>query len=107
LRERVVRTDLQQAVVTDEVTGFLSLTLVPASGLAEGAFRKPPPRAVRIGVPELGDLQFLSFWVAIGAGFFVDEGLDVALVFSPTPDQAPQLVSALAANSVSKKAVVR
>jgi ABC-type nitrate/sulfonate/bicarbonate transport system substrate-binding protein len=43
-------------------------------------------------VPEHGNLQFLSFWVAIGAGLFVDEGLDVELVFSPTPDQAPQLL---------------
>jgi ABC-type nitrate/sulfonate/bicarbonate transport system substrate-binding protein len=35
---------------------------------------------VRIGVPERDNLQYLSFWIAQGAGFFKAEGLDLEVV---------------------------
>ena len=44
-------------------------------------------QAVRIGIPERNNLQYLSFWVAQGAGLFKAEGLDVDVV---VPDAANQ-----------------
>jgi NitT/TauT family transport system substrate-binding protein len=40
---------------------------------------------VRVGIPERDNLQYISFWVAQGAGYFIDEGLDVDVV---VPDAA-------------------
>ncbi|MBY0494762.1 MAG: TonB-dependent receptor [Cyanobacteria bacterium] len=40
---------------------------------------------VRIGIPERGNLQYISFWVAQGAGLFAGEGLDIEVV---VPDAA-------------------
>ena len=54
----------------------------------------PPPTqvAVRIMVPDPDNLQFMSFWVALGAGLFKEEGLDVQLVTPPMPQGAPQIL---------------
>ena len=43
---------------------------------------------VRVVIPTNSNLQFMSFWTALGAGFFSDEGLDVQTVFPPMPDRA-------------------
>lgn len=40
----------------------------------------------------MDNLQLLNFWVAQGAGYFEEEGLDVELVVAPTPAQTPQLL---------------
>jgi len=39
------------------------------------------PTPVRVFLAEPDNLQWLNFWVAQGAGYFSDEGLDVSLVF--------------------------
>jgi ABC-type nitrate/sulfonate/bicarbonate transport system substrate-binding protein len=56
------------------------VTLVQ-SGAARGAER------VRVLVPDRENLQFMSFWVAMGAGIFTEEGIDVDLVVPPGPPQ--------------------
>ena len=52
---------------------------------------------VRIGIPERDNLQYMSFWVAHGAGLFKAEGLDVEIVI---PDAANQSGMILMQNSV-------
>jgi ABC-type nitrate/sulfonate/bicarbonate transport system substrate-binding protein len=42
------------------------------------------PGVVRVAVPEYS-LQYLSFWIAQGAGFFEQEGLFVEVVVPPSP----------------------
>jgi len=53
-----------------------------------------PARAatVRIGVPERDNIQFLTLWVACGAGYLQAEGLDVTLVTADAPNQSGQLL---------------
>jgi NitT/TauT family transport system substrate-binding protein len=70
------------------------LVAVAWGGRTPGAPRPEPaePIPVRIGVPERDNLQFLNFWVASGAGFFEEEGLDVELVTPPMAGQTPQLL---------------
>jgi len=43
---------------------------------------------VRIEVPSAKNLQFFTLWVALGAGFFQQEGLDPRLVVDSTPRDA-------------------
>jgi NitT/TauT family transport system substrate-binding protein len=69
---------------------LVAVLALPAGG-AHGHGR-PEPIPVRIGVPTADNLQFLAFWVAAGAGYFEDEGLDVELVSPPMPGQLPQLL---------------
>lgn len=52
----------------------------------------PEPVPIRIGVPDTTNLQFLNFWIAAGAGYFEDAGLDPELVVPPMPGQTPQLL---------------
>lgn len=47
---------------------------------------------VRIGVPERDNIQFLTLWVAMGAGYLQAEGLDVQLVVADVPNQSGQLL---------------
>jgi NitT/TauT family transport system substrate-binding protein len=50
------------------------------------------PRAtVKVLVPEAGNLQLLAFYVALGAGYFADAGLDVVPVSPPSPALAQGL----------------
>lgn len=51
----------------------------------------PEPIPIRIGVPT-NSLQFLSLFVAEGAGYFEDAGLDAELVRPPMPGQIPQFL---------------
>ncbi len=65
------------------VAAALALTcsvLVPGTASAS-----PPRTAVSVLVPEAGNLQLLPFYVALGAGYFAREGLDVSLVSPPAP----------------------
>ena len=41
--------------------------------------------AVRVVVPTPDNLQFMSFWIALGAGFFSDEGFGIQKVVPPNP----------------------
>lgn len=43
------------------------------------------PDAIRVVIPTGDNLQFMSFWTALGAGFFGDEGLDVVVIVPPNP----------------------
>lgn len=49
------------------------------------------PIPIRIGVPA-NSLQFLSLWVAEGAGYFEDARLDAQLIMPPMPGQIPQFL---------------
>ena len=40
---------------------------------------------VRVVVPTADNLQHMSFWIALGAGYFNDEGLDVQVIVPPIP----------------------
>ncbi len=44
-------------------------------------------RSVTVLVPEMGNLQALAFWVALGARYFEGEGLDVHVVAASAPPQ--------------------
>ena len=45
-------------------------------------------------VQDAGNLQFLSFWTALGAGYFADEGLAVKVVTPPTPREVTNMFQA-------------
>jgi NitT/TauT family transport system substrate-binding protein len=47
---------------------------------------------IRIGVPERENLQYMSFWVAQGAGLFKAEGLEVEIVVPDVPNQSGMLL---------------
>jgi NitT/TauT family transport system substrate-binding protein len=55
------------------------LLVAPPAGAAQ--VRWP----VRVLVPEPGNLQLLAFWVALGAGYFAEEGIDVVPVSPASP----------------------
>ncbi len=42
---------------------------------------------VRLLIPDRDNLQYLAFWVAKGAGYFAEEGLDIALSIPSAPGQ--------------------
>lgn len=67
------------------------------------AMAAPPPRAtVKVLVPEAGNLQLLAFYVAIGAGYFEDAGLDVV----PVSPQYPALAQGLFTNGEAPAALL-
>lgn len=43
---------------------------------------------VKVLVPDKGNLQYTSFWVADAAGYFKEEGIEIELVTPPGPMQA-------------------
>jgi len=47
---------------------------------------------LKIIVPDPDNLQFMSFWIARGAGYFVDEGIKLKLLVPDEPNQAQSLV---------------
>ena len=70
---------------------LLKLCLPIVMGLSLGvsvALAQP----VRIGIPERDNLQYLSFWIAQGAGLFKAEGLDVEIVFADVPNQSGMIL---------------
>lgn len=52
---------------------------------------KSAAETLRVIVPE-HSLQFMSFWIALGAGFFKEEGLDVQVIMPPQPAGAGQFL---------------
>ncbi len=67
--------------------------VMPSPAPPTAVLTAPAPQAiVRVMVPTPDNLQFMSFWVALGAGLFKEEGLDVQLVIPPAPQGAPQLL---------------
>ncbi len=67
------------------VTSVLIVALV-ATGTSA------PTTKVRVGVPERENIQFLTLWVALGAGYLQAEGLDVELVVAAAGNQSGQLL---------------
>ncbi len=65
--------------------GALALTVATAS---VGA----PPTPVRIGIPERDNIQFLTLWVALGAGYFQAEGLEPRVVVAERGNQSGRLL---------------
>src|SRR5262245_35396450 len=68
------------------IRGFAFVTLCcvcPMSAMAS---------PLRIGVPERDNIQFLTLWVALGAGYLQAEDLDVQLVVADAPNQSGQLL---------------
>jgi len=47
---------------------------------------------VRIGVPKRNNLQYLTLWTAIGAGYLQAEGLDIQVVTADSPNQGGRLL---------------
>ena len=75
--------------------GTQSATAAPAppqaatTAPAQAATTAPaPPTTVRLVIPNDHNLQWMSVWVALGAGFFQEEGLDIQTVFPPSPPVA-------------------
>ena len=64
----------------------LPLVAAPAAGPAHAA----TPTPVRVLVPDPDNLQYLAFWVALGAGHFKQEGLTVRVVPAGAPGAASQ-----------------
>jgi len=48
--------------------------------------------AVRVALPVVDNLQWMNFYVAQGAGFFEDEGIDVQVVVPPMPGAAARFM---------------
>lgn len=71
--------------------GRVTAAALIMSGI-HGAMAAQVPAPVRIGVPEAGNIQYLSLWVAIGGGYFADEGLDARVVHPATNRQTPDLL---------------
>ncbi len=68
---------------------FMTAGAAGAAGARPGASAGPavpPPGApIRVVIPDPDNLQYLSFWVALGAGYFADEGLALELSSPPVP----------------------
>jgi ABC-type nitrate/sulfonate/bicarbonate transport system substrate-binding protein len=61
------------------------VTVVAALMAPPSAFAAPPAAHVAVVVPDAANLQFLAFWVAYGAGYFADEGIDVEVQAPEAP----------------------
>src|SRR5947209_6934124 len=78
-----------------------SLVAVLASAVAAVA---PPARAketaherLPVVIPDGENLQYLGFWVALGAGYFADEGFTVEPKSPDTPGETEKLLESGAA----------
>jgi ABC-type nitrate/sulfonate/bicarbonate transport system substrate-binding protein len=54
--------------------------------------RRSDAANLEVGLPDSDNLQYMSFWVAEGAGYFADEGFDVRVVAPDTPSGITTLV---------------
>ena len=60
--------------------------------LLAGTSDAAPGATVRLGIPERDNIQYLTLWVALGAGYFQAEGLDVQLVLADRANQSGELL---------------
>ena len=60
------------------------LALLAAALVACCLFARPA-RAFDVALPDADNLQYMTFWVALGAGYFADEGVDVRVIAPETP----------------------
>src|SRR3954466_8502938 len=65
---------------------ILVLIIAAPMGAAAPVARTP----VRIEVPNTGNLQFFTLWVALGAGYFQQEGLEPEIIAAPNPRSVGQ-----------------
>jgi ABC-type nitrate/sulfonate/bicarbonate transport system substrate-binding protein len=73
-------------------TRLTSLVLVPVLALVLLLERNAEAgEKLKVVVPDGDNLQFLSFWVAMGSGAFAAEDLDIEVVSPPAPGQTPTL----------------
>src|SRR6185437_1119497 len=63
---------------------FVLLVLATLPARASGGL------TVRVLVPDRGNLQYASFWLALGGDYFADEGYDIELVVPPAPQLLQQ-----------------
>ncbi len=61
------------------VAMLVGITVAPSSRAAS--------RDVKVLLPDADNLQYMAFWLAKGAGFFAEEGVDVTLVVPPSPQE--------------------
>jgi NitT/TauT family transport system substrate-binding protein len=54
---------------------------------------------VQVVIPDAHNLQHLAFWVALGAGHFHDEGIDIDLAIPDTPGEARKLLDGASAQA--------
>jgi NitT/TauT family transport system substrate-binding protein len=64
------------------------LALCVSLSRAETARAASPPTKLRVLLPDGDNLQYLSFWVARGAGYFADEGFAIETAIPPAPAAA-------------------
>lgn len=62
-----------------------TLVLLALLAFSVGARAGTP---VKVLVPDADNLQYMSFWLAKGAGYFDDEKIDIELVVPPVPNQS-------------------
>jgi len=97
---RRTRTSLDAAMVTRVLhrLSFIAFFVGLAFGLVRPAHAAEPARTtVRVLVPDGDNLQYLAFWVARGAGYFDEEGIDIDLLIPDVPAQA--IAKAIAAEA--------
>jgi NitT/TauT family transport system substrate-binding protein len=70
--------------------GAALLIAAALSASGNGAAAQVPRTPVRIEVPNTGNLQFFTLWVAVGAGYFQQEGLDPQILAAPNPRSVGQ-----------------
>ena len=79
------------------IVGSLAVQLYPFSGAFVARCRVLAAVLVAVQlhaiVPEPHNLQLLSFWVAEGAGYFHDEGIDLTLDVPPSPGEVRDLLA--------------
>lgn len=68
------------------------LAVAPPAPAAAPSAPETAATRVRVLLPEPGNLQWLNFWVARGAGLFADEGLDTELVLPPQSGKGAQFL---------------
>ena len=56
--------------------------------LASARRASAEPEKLKVLVPEKDNLQYMTFWVAKGGGFFQKRGIDLEMVVSPHPAKA-------------------
>jgi ABC-type nitrate/sulfonate/bicarbonate transport system substrate-binding protein len=81
-REEVARSRSVIGVCTGALLALFSSAAVHAQVVAPSS-----ERVVRVLAPNDNNLQWLNFWVAEGAGYFADEGLQLAVTPGGTGDE--------------------
>jgi ABC-type nitrate/sulfonate/bicarbonate transport system substrate-binding protein len=74
--------------MTRLVLASVCLTAALLAGPAPARAEAPPPERVRVLVPDGDNLQYLAFWVAQGAGYLRDEGVEPDVYWPDVPAQA-------------------